>query len=76
MLVWLAPVESSVRHIWASTRLAVAIPAKAVFMELKVPVPMAFNTERWEQYDPLLKFTVENLLDARGYGGSWNSMVK
>ena len=48
----------------------------AVFTELKVPIPQAHLRKRWEQYQELIEFSVENMYDARGYGGNWNSVIK
>lgn len=48
----------------------------AVLMELKVPKPSAHLKERWKQYQELIEFTVENLHDARGFGGNWNRVIK
>lgn len=48
----------------------------AVMRELKVPKPQPHQKERWEQYEELIGFSAENLFDARGYGGGWNSIVK
>lgn len=48
----------------------------AVMTELKVPKPLAHLSKRWEQYQDLIGFAVENLYDARGFGGRWNSVIK
>lgn len=47
----------------------------AVMMELGVPKPLAHLKKRWEQYEDLIQFSVENLYDARGFGGQWNSVI-
>lgn len=48
----------------------------AAFMELNVPKPDPWLKNRYVQYSDLLKFGVESLKDARGFGGSWNSVIK
>jgi hypothetical protein len=48
----------------------------AVLTELKVPKPPAYLKERWKQYQELIEFTVENLHDARGFGGNWSGVIK
>ena len=47
----------------------------AVMLELKVPKPTANLFKRWKQWDELLEFSVQNLADARGIDGPWNSIV-
>jgi phage-related tail protein len=41
------------------------------FNEFEVPIPKIFQTERWEQYSDLIKYTVEQLKDSRGMAASW-----
>lgn len=48
----------------------------AVLVELKIPKPTAYLRERWDQYEELIEFSVENLNDARGLAGNWNSVVR
>lgn len=47
-----------------------------VLSELNVPKPKPFLKERWRQYQKLIEFSVENLYDARGFGGNWNSVIR
>lgn len=48
----------------------------AVLLELNIPKPPAYLKERWRQYQELIEFSVENMHDARGFGGQWNSVVQ
>jgi hypothetical protein len=47
----------------------------AVMLELRVPKPLAHLKKRWEQYEDLIQFSVENLYDARGFSVQWNSII-
>lgn len=48
----------------------------AVLLELNVPKPPIYLKNRWEQYQELIEFSVENLHDARGFGGDWSGIVQ
>lgn len=42
------------------------------FNELDVPIPKAFQNERWSQYLKLLSYAIKNLADARGFS-TWTN---
>lgn len=44
------------------------------FNELDVPIPKAFQNERWSQYLKLLSYAVKNLYDSRGFS-SWTRTI-
>jgi hypothetical protein len=48
----------------------------AVLVELNVPKPLAHLKERWKQYQDLIEFAIENMHEARGFGGHWSGVVK
>lgn len=37
------------------------------FNELDIPIPKAFQKDRWEQYLKLLSYAVKNMHEARGF---------
>lgn len=43
-----------------------------VFDEFSVPIPQAFQRDRWEQYVELLAYSIRALADARGLGAKWH----
>ena len=45
------------------------------FEELDVPKPQAFLKQRWEQYQQLISYAVENLYDSRGLNGAWRTSI-
>ena len=45
------------------------------FDELDVPKPQAFLKNRWEQYQQLISYAVENLYDSRGLNGTWRTSI-
>lgn len=45
------------------------------FEDLSVPKPLAYQTERWEQYKKLLSVAIRALYDARGLKGGWMKTV-
>lgn len=47
----------------------------AVFEELDVPKPMAYQNERWEQYKQLLTVAIRRLYDARGLKAGWMKTI-
>lgn len=44
------------------------------FNNLDVPIPRANQTDRWKQYEGLLRYAVKNLNDSRGFTG-WTTTV-
>lgn len=47
----------------------------AVFEELEVPKPAAYQDKRWEQYKELLSFAIKALYDARGLRAGWSKTI-
>lgn len=47
----------------------------ASFVNLDVPIPQAYQKERWKQYCELIKYAVKNLIDARGLKGDWSLSI-
>lgn len=43
------------------------------FEELKVPVPKAFQSRRFEQYTKLFGYAIEQLKGSRGFSNEWFS---
>lgn len=47
----------------------------AVFEELDVPKPSAYQSKRWEQYKQLLSYAIKALYDSRGLKGGWTTTI-
>ena len=45
----------------------------AAFEELDIPKPLAWNKERWTQYNSLLIHAIRALYEARGFSGGWST---
>ncbi len=43
------------------------------FSELDVPKPLAYLTDRWQQYNKLISVAVTSLKDARGMKSKWTN---
>lgn len=43
-----------------------------VFETFSVPIPQAFQKDRWNQYVELLAYSIRALADARGLGAKWH----